>query len=58
MTDQDSGDADGDHVTLMSVHSAKGLEFKSVFIAGLEEQLFPSFMSFDTPEGWTERRLF
>ncbi len=59
MTDQDSGDADGDHVTLMSVHSAKGLEFKSVFIAGLEEQLFPSFMSFDTPEGLDEeRRLF
>ncbi|MBI1225238.1 MAG: AAA family ATPase [Bacteroidetes bacterium] len=59
MTDQDTGDVDGDHVTLMSVHSAKGLEFKSVFIAGLEEQLFPSFMSMDTPEGLDEeRRLF
>ncbi|MCC6725888.1 MAG: ATP-binding domain-containing protein, partial [Saprospiraceae bacterium] len=59
MTDQDDANKEGDYVTLMSVHSAKGLEFKSVFITGLEEQLFPSFMSFDTPEGLDEeRRLF
>ncbi|MCU0348714.1 MAG: UvrD-helicase domain-containing protein [Saprospiraceae bacterium] len=59
MTDQDDTNKEGDYVTLMSVHSAKGLEFKSVFITGLEEQLFPSFMSFDTPEGLDEeRRLF
>jgi len=59
MTDQDDQTKEGDYVTLMSVHSAKGLEFKSVFITGLEEQLFPSFMSFDTPEGLDEeRRLF
>jgi DNA helicase-2/ATP-dependent DNA helicase PcrA len=59
MTDQDDQTKEGDFVTLMSVHSAKGLEFKSVFIAGLEEQLFPSFMSMDTPEGLDEeRRLF
>jgi DNA helicase-2/ATP-dependent DNA helicase PcrA len=59
MTDQDDENKEGDYVTLMSVHSAKGLEFKSVFITGLEEQLFPSFMSFDTPEGLDEeRRLF
>lgn len=59
MTDQDNTEGTEDHVTLMSVHSAKGLEFKSVFIAGLEEQLFPSFMSMDTPEGLDEeRRLF
>ena len=59
MTDQDNTEGPEDHVTLMSVHSAKGLEFKSVFIAGLEEQLFPSFMSMDTPEGLDEeRRLF
>ena len=59
MTDQDNTEGAEDHVTLMSVHSAKGLEFKSVFIAGLEEQLFPSFMSMDTPEGLDEeRRLF
>lgn len=49
----------GDYVTLMSVHSAKGLEFKSVFVVGLEEKLFPSFMSMDTPDGLDEeRRLF
>lgn len=61
LTDQDkSGEDDGDeHVTLMSVHSAKGLEYPSVFIVGLEEQLFPSFMSMDTPEQLDEeRRLF
>ena len=46
-------------VTLMSVHAAKGLEYKSVFVTGMEEQLFPSFMSMDTPEGLDEeRRLF
>lgn len=59
MTDLDEAKVGGDYVTLMSVHSAKGLEFKSVFVAGLEEQLFPSFMSMDTPEGLDEeRRLF
>ncbi len=59
MTDLDDADMNGDFVTLMSVHSAKGLEFKSVFVAGMEEQLFPSFMSMDTPEGLDEeRRLF
>ncbi|MFM8448977.1 MAG: ATP-dependent helicase [Haliscomenobacter sp.] len=49
----------GDTVTLMSVHSAKGLEFKSIFVTGLEENLFPSIMSMDTLEGLDEeRRLF
>lgn len=59
LTDLDESDTDGEHVTLMSVHSAKGLEFKSVFVVGLEEKLFPSFMSSDTLEGLDEeRRLF
>ena len=59
MTDLDDAKEGGDYITLMSVHSAKGLEFKSIFVAGLEEQLFPSFMSMDTPEGLDEeRRLF
>lgn len=59
VTDADNSDADADVVTLMSVHSAKGLEFKSVIVGGLEEDLFPSFMSKDTPEGLDEeRRLF
>ncbi|MCG8328369.1 MAG: UvrD-helicase domain-containing protein [Chitinophagales bacterium] len=59
LTDQDQNDKEGDYVTLMSVHAAKGLEFKSVFVVGLEEKLFPSFMSLDTREGIDEeRRLF
>ncbi len=59
VTDADNSDPNADVVTLMSVHSAKGLEFKSVIVGGLEEDLFPSFMSKDTPEGLDEeRRLF
>lgn len=59
ITDLDQNTEEVDHVTLMSVHSAKGLEFKSVFVAGLEENLFPSFMSMDNPDGLDEeRRLF
>ncbi|MEY3051337.1 MAG: hypothetical protein RLY31_1122 [Bacteroidota bacterium] len=59
MTDQDEQDGQDDKVTLMSVHAAKGLEFKSVFVVGLEEDLFPSFMSRESPEGMDEeRRLF
>jgi len=50
---------DGNFVTLMSVHSAKGLEFKSVFVVGLEENLFPSFMSMKSATAVEEeRRLF
>lgn len=60
LTDFDKDDPEqADHVTLMSIHAAKGLEYKSVFVTGLEEKLFPSFMSFDNPEGLDEeRRLF
>lgn len=59
VTDLDQADDDGDYVTLMSVHSAKGLEFKSVFVTGLEEQLFPSYLSLDSVEAIDEeRRLF
>ena len=60
LTDQDDNKTEGgDFVTLMSVHAAKGLEFKSVFVVGLEEKLFPSFMASDSPEGLDEeRRLF
>ncbi len=58
-TDLDEKNDEDDYVTLMSVHGAKGLEFKSVFVVGLEEQLFPSFMSLDSLEGIDEeRRLF
>ena len=59
VTDADNSDPNADVVTLMSVHSAKGLEYKSVMLGGLEEDLFPSFMSKDTPDGLDEeRRLF
>lgn len=60
LTDQDS-DKDGDDkkVTLMTVHSAKGLEFPNVFVVGLEENLFPSGMSGYSPQAMEEeRRLF
>jgi len=57
-TNMDEGEA-GNYVTLMSSHSAKGLEFKSVFVVGLEESLFPSFMSMNSLAGIEEeRRLF
>ena len=53
-----SGNGDGEKVTLMTVHSAKGLEFDSVFIVGMEEGLFPHSRSlFDVEELEEERRL-
>ena len=60
LTDQDSDKADdGEKVTLMTVHSATGLEFKNVFVVGLEENLFPSGMVGDSPRALEEeRRLF
>ncbi len=59
VSDADNSDPSADVVTLMSVHSAKGLEYVSVIVAGLEDDLFPSFMSKDTPDGMDEeRRLF
>ncbi|MFT7120760.1 MAG: DNA helicase-2/ATP-dependent DNA helicase PcrA [Neolewinella sp.] len=60
LTDFDANEeVDPDVITLMSVHAAKGLEYKSVFVVGLEENLFPSFMSKDSRDGMDEeRRLF
>lgn len=60
LTDQDIGDDDSnDKVTLMTVHSAKGLEFNHVFVVGMEEDLFPSSMAKFEPRGLEEeRRLF
>jgi DNA helicase-2/ATP-dependent DNA helicase PcrA len=61
LTDQDNDKAeDFDKVTLMTVHSSKGLEFNNVFIVGLEENLFPSGFSgtLTLPELEEERRLF
>ena len=60
LTDMDQQQDDGEgKVTLMTVHSAKGLEYKYVYIAGLEENLFPSQRALETPDGLEEeRRLF
>ena len=49
---EDAGD--DDKVTLMTVHSAKGLEFKYVYIVGMEETLFPSQRAAESPEGFEE----
>ncbi len=43
-------------VTMMTIHSAKGLEFRAVFVVGLEEELFPSVMALETPMGIEEER--
>ena len=58
-TDIDADKGDPDHVALMTIHLAKGLEFPTVFVVGLEEDLFPSAMSMNTrSELEEERRLF
>ena len=52
-------DKDADKVSLMTIHAATGLEFPYVYVAGLEENLFPSFMSISSrQELEEERRLF
>ncbi len=57
MTDRDSGDAEDDNkVTLMTIHSAKGLEFPHVFVVGMEENIFPSPMCTDSMRKLEEER--
>jgi|JI10StandDraft_1071094.scaffolds.fasta_scaffold83123_1 DNA helicase-2/ATP-dependent DNA helicase PcrA len=60
LTDADNDkDGDTDKVALMTIHSAKGLEFKNVYVVGLEENLFPSQLSVNSrTELEEERRLF
>ena len=60
LTDMDNeSEEEGEKVTLMTVHSAKGLEYKYVYIVGCEENLFPSQRAMETPDGLEEeRRLF
>ncbi len=60
LTDQDnSKEENTNKITMMTVHAAKGLEFRNVFVVGLEEDLFPSSMSKDNPRAVEEeRRLF
>lgn len=55
-TDQDEKDTSKDRVTLMTVHAAKGLEFKNVIVVGVEEELFPSAMSCDSIQAIEEER--
>ena len=56
MTDMDSDDDSDDKLTLMTVHAAKGLEFQTVFVVGMEENIFPSIMSVGTPRELEEER--
>ena len=57
--DDNDKNKDKDTVSLMTIHSAKGLEFKNVFVVGLEENLFPSQMSLTSRTDLEEeRRLF
>ncbi|MFZ1750551.1 MAG: 3'-5' exonuclease, partial [Saprospiraceae bacterium] len=59
MTDADAKEENPDNVTLMSVHSAKGLEFRSVFVVGMEENIFPSYLALNEGNQVDEeRRLF
>lgn len=59
LTDLDSEEGEGARITLMTIHSAKGLEFKNVFVVGLEENLFPSPMASGSYRQLEEeRRLF
>ncbi len=58
LSDLDSDDGGDDKVNLMTVHAAKGLEFSTVFVVGLEEKIFPSQMASGSPrEIEEERRL-
>ena len=57
LTDADTDKDDGvERVTLMTVHAAKGLEYNTVFVVGLEEELFPSTRDGETTEGIEEER--
>lgn len=59
LTNEDEKDENADTVKVMTIHSAKGLEFSCVFACGLEEMLFPNAMSINTREELEEeRRLF
>ncbi|MGI6767083.1 MAG: ATP-dependent helicase [Lentihominibacter sp.] len=56
LAEVDNHDADENAVVLMTLHSAKGLEFPYVFMPGMEDGLFPGWRAFDRPEGLEEER--
>ena len=59
ITDADTQKEEGEMVTMMTIHSSKGLEFRNVFIVGMEENLFPSQMMLNSRADLEEeRRLF
>ncbi|MBL0913655.1 MAG: UvrD-helicase domain-containing protein [Bacteroidia bacterium] len=59
LTDADNDNEEGDKISMMTIHSAKGLEFPYVYIVGMEENLFPSQLSSTSREELEEeRRLF
>ena len=57
LTDQDENkNAEGERITMMTIHAAKGLEFKNVFVAGLEEEIFPSSHCIESEKALEEER--
>ncbi len=57
LTDQDNENEDDiNKIALMTIHSSKGLEYKNVYIVGVEEGLFPSLQSVDSEKGLEEER--
>jgi DNA helicase-2/ATP-dependent DNA helicase PcrA len=57
-SDQDALAGEQSNVTLMTIHNAKGLEFRAVFVVGVEEEIFPSARSIEEQGVEEERRLF
>lgn len=56
LTDADNDDSSDEKITLMTIHSAKGLEFNTVFVVGMEENIFPSMLSVDSDKALEEER--
>ena len=56
ISDTENGEGAKNSVTLMTLHSAKGLEFQAVFMIGMEERLFPHVRSLEDPEQMEEER--
>ena len=57
-TEEDSGESDMPKVTLMTIHASKGLEYNTIFVAGMEDEIFPGGIEMSPRELEEERRLF